>query len=99
MPVYWSYPDRPFRILGEIEASYHKSGLVGIMASSSVWDEIVEKARAVGANAIWVVDKREKVVGWASGANAQYSGWGASASGWSYPILRGGYSILAIRVQ
>jgi hypothetical protein len=51
-------PPRRFKILGSIDGARRKSGLAGVIASSSPEDGVAKQALAVGGDAVILTDAR-----------------------------------------
>jgi hypothetical protein len=61
MPVYYSEPDRPYRVLGVLRVG--KPG-PRPLAQSILTGQWMEEVRRVGGNAVWIVSERTEAVGY-----------------------------------
>lgn len=73
IPVYYSEPDRPYRVLGVLHV-----GKLGPrpLAHSRLTGQWMHEVWKVGGNAVWLVSERTKVVGYTWHGLASTYSWG-----------------------
>ena len=95
LTVYRSHPDRPFRVLGMF--STHIVGSGRGLRSAATQRELLQKAKTLGADGVWIVSKKEagEFVDISHGFSRSHYGAFGQSSGVVLPV----YEIEAMAIK
>ncbi|QDQ41495.1 hypothetical protein kam1_240 [Methylacidiphilum kamchatkense Kam1] len=77
IPVYYSEPDRPYRILGVLHVAKRGPRPLAHSIFTHKW---MEEVRKLGGNAVWILTEQREIAGYSGFGSAQTYNWGMFSS-------------------